>query len=184
MQTRRLKLLLESGCAVVGIGTVWCLRPRSLGGKGSYRKSLRLSVSRVRAVGTGIALATAGRSVLCPSISDTPNSMPHSPGRIPPLHTPRPPTTDDQVEVSLRRLQTTYIDILYLHSWDHTPIPEVMHALNASYAPAWFCISGLRLAGMVRRRSKHVRRRTPPIPLGGIVRPLRAPLTLAKEGGR
>ncbi|KAH8588315.1 sterigmatocystin biosynthesis dehydrogenase stcV [Bisporella sp. PMI_857] len=35
------------------------------------------------------------------------------------------------VELSLKRLHTTYIDILYLHWWDYaTSIPEVMHSLN------------------------------------------------------
>ncbi|KAH8682760.1 NADP-dependent oxidoreductase domain-containing protein [Tricladium varicosporioides] len=35
------------------------------------------------------------------------------------------------VALSLERLQTSYIDILYLHWWDYaTGIPEVMHSLN------------------------------------------------------
>ncbi|RDW74103.1 hypothetical protein BP5796_07545 [Coleophoma crateriformis] len=35
------------------------------------------------------------------------------------------------VENSLKSLQTTYIDILYLHWWDYaTTIPELMHSLN------------------------------------------------------
>ncbi|OMP81809.1 Norsolorinic acid reductase [Diplodia seriata] len=35
------------------------------------------------------------------------------------------------VEHSLRKLQTTYIDLFYLHWWDYTvSIPELMHALN------------------------------------------------------
>jgi aryl-alcohol dehydrogenase-like predicted oxidoreductase len=35
------------------------------------------------------------------------------------------------VHKSLERLQTPYIDILYLHWWDYaTSIPEVMHSLN------------------------------------------------------
>jgi aryl-alcohol dehydrogenase-like predicted oxidoreductase len=35
------------------------------------------------------------------------------------------------VENSLANLQTSYIDILYLHWWDYaTTIPEVMHSLN------------------------------------------------------
>ncbi|KAI8182750.1 Norsolorinic acid reductase B [Colletotrichum sp. SAR 10_86] len=35
------------------------------------------------------------------------------------------------VEKSLKALQTSYIDILYLHWWDYSAsIPEVMHSLN------------------------------------------------------
>lgn len=35
------------------------------------------------------------------------------------------------VDNSLRRLQTSYIDLLYLHWWDYaTSIPELMHSLN------------------------------------------------------
>ncbi|PWY81698.1 Aldo/keto reductase [Aspergillus sclerotioniger CBS 115572] len=35
------------------------------------------------------------------------------------------------VEHSLRKLQTTYIDLLYVHLWDYTTsIPELMHALD------------------------------------------------------
>ncbi|KAL1954755.1 hypothetical protein VTO42DRAFT_755 [Malbranchea cinnamomea] len=35
------------------------------------------------------------------------------------------------VEASLRKLQTTYIDLLYVHWWDYTvSIPELMHSLN------------------------------------------------------
>jgi len=35
------------------------------------------------------------------------------------------------VESSLRRLQTTYIDVLYVHWWDHvTDVEEVMRGLN------------------------------------------------------
>ncbi|MCJ1313032.1 hypothetical protein MMC25_006708 [Agyrium rufum] len=35
------------------------------------------------------------------------------------------------VENSLRRLQTSYIDLFYVHWWDYaTPIPELMHSLN------------------------------------------------------
>jgi aryl-alcohol dehydrogenase-like predicted oxidoreductase len=35
------------------------------------------------------------------------------------------------LEASLNKLQTDYIDILYIHWWDYSAsIPEVMHALN------------------------------------------------------
>lgn len=35
------------------------------------------------------------------------------------------------VEASLRKLQTNYIDLLYVHWWDYTvTIPELMHSLN------------------------------------------------------
>lgn len=35
------------------------------------------------------------------------------------------------LEASLRKLQTTYVDILYVHWWDYTTsIPELMHSLN------------------------------------------------------
>ncbi|GME23406.1 Aldo/keto reductase [Neofusicoccum parvum] len=35
------------------------------------------------------------------------------------------------VEASLRKLQTTYIDLFYLHWWDYSiTIPELMHSLN------------------------------------------------------
>ncbi|KAH8812292.1 norsolorinic acid reductase [Xylogone sp. PMI_703] len=55
------------------------------------------------------------------------------------------------VETSLKRLQTSYIDILYVHWWDHTTsVPELMLALNSlvnqgkvlylgiSDCPAWY----------------------------------------------
>ncbi|EOO04049.1 putative norsolorinic acid reductase protein [Phaeoacremonium minimum UCRPA7] len=36
------------------------------------------------------------------------------------------------VESSLERLQTSYVDLLYVHWWDYaTPIPELMRSLNA-----------------------------------------------------
>lgn len=35
------------------------------------------------------------------------------------------------VDASLKKLQTSYIDLLYLHWWDFTTsIPEIMHSLN------------------------------------------------------
>ncbi|KAE8310756.1 NADP-dependent oxidoreductase domain-containing protein [Aspergillus transmontanensis] len=35
------------------------------------------------------------------------------------------------IEASLRKLQTTYIDLFYVHWWDYTvSIPELMHSLN------------------------------------------------------
>jgi aryl-alcohol dehydrogenase-like predicted oxidoreductase len=35
------------------------------------------------------------------------------------------------LEASLKKLQTTYVDILYVHWWDYsTSIPELMHSLN------------------------------------------------------
>src|SRR5699024_5262437 len=37
----------------------------------------------------------------------------------------------DEVEASLKRLETDYIDLLYIHRWDYdTPIEETMRALN------------------------------------------------------
>lgn len=39
--------------------------------------------------------------------------------------------TRGQVEDSLKKLRTSYIDILYLHWWDYTTsVEEIMHALN------------------------------------------------------
>lgn len=56
----------------------------------------------------------------------------------------------NSVEASLKKLQTSYIDLLYVHWWDHTTsIPELMQSLNhqvaagrviylgASDMPAW-----------------------------------------------
>jgi aryl-alcohol dehydrogenase-like predicted oxidoreductase len=35
------------------------------------------------------------------------------------------------LEESMEKLQTGYVDLLYLHFWDYsTPIPELMHSLN------------------------------------------------------
>ena len=40
-------------------------------------------------------------------------------------------TLNMTVERSLKKLRTTYIDLLYVHWWDYTTsIPEVMNALN------------------------------------------------------
>ncbi|ORY34299.1 norsolorinic acid reductase [Naematelia encephala] len=37
----------------------------------------------------------------------------------------------NSIEASLKKLQTSYVDVLYLHWWDWTtPIPEVMQGLN------------------------------------------------------
>ncbi|KAF2267219.1 Aldo/keto reductase [Lojkania enalia] len=57
------------------------------------------------------------------------------------------------VERSLKQLKTSYIDIYYIHFWDHTTsIPEIMHALNdlvtsrkviylgVSDTPAWLVV--------------------------------------------
>lgn len=59
------------------------------------------------------------------------------------------------VEASLKKLKTSYIDILYLHWWDHTTsVEEVMKALNTladqgkilylgvSDTPAWVVAKG------------------------------------------
>lgn len=35
------------------------------------------------------------------------------------------------VEASLKKLRTSYIDVLYVHWWDYTtPVEEVMRSLN------------------------------------------------------
>ncbi|KAF2114625.1 norsolorinic acid reductase [Lophiotrema nucula] len=57
------------------------------------------------------------------------------------------------VERSLKQLRTSYIDVYYLHLWDHsTSVPEIMHALNdlvtsrkviylgISDTPAWLVV--------------------------------------------
>lgn len=62
------------------------------------------------------------------------------------------------LEESLAKLQTSYVDILYLHWWDYvTPIPEVMQSLNdlviagkvhylgISDTPAWI-VSKVRIS--------------------------------------
>jgi aryl-alcohol dehydrogenase-like predicted oxidoreductase len=64
------------------------------------------------------------------------------------------------VEASLRRLQTDYLDVLWVHAWDYTtPVAEVMRGLDdlvgagkvnyvaLSDAPAWIASQANTLAG-------------------------------------
>jgi aryl-alcohol dehydrogenase-like predicted oxidoreductase len=65
------------------------------------------------------------------------------------------------VEASLRRLRTDYLDLLWVHAWDHvTPVEEIMRALDdvvasgkvtyvgLSDSPAWFAAQANTLASL------------------------------------
>lgn len=48
------------------------------------------------------------------------------------------------IDASLRKLQTDYIDLFYVHWWDYTTsIPELMHALNDLVASGKVCYLGI-----------------------------------------
>jgi aryl-alcohol dehydrogenase-like predicted oxidoreductase len=84
-----------------GSVSVWCL----LAGRKEEQKRIRTSS------------LPASRFLLRPSSPPTPNQLPS--------------VTNAQVEASLGRLDTSYLDILYVHAWDGaTSIPELMQALN------------------------------------------------------
>jgi aryl-alcohol dehydrogenase-like predicted oxidoreductase len=67
----------------------------------------------------------------------------------------------ESVEASLRRLRTDYLDLLWVHAWDHaTPVEEVMRGLDdlvgagkvnyvaLSDAPAWVAAQASTVAGL------------------------------------
>ena len=94
-----------------------------------------------------------------------------------------------QCEQSLRRLQTDYIDLYWMHAWDATvPIDETLRALDDlvrdgkvrflgfSDAPAWKCAQAQTIAGfrgwaplialqIASRGSMRSRRRAAPLPM-------------------